>query len=701
MAPVNRALNEKTNIESTHLGEILKRTDQPTNQPNHCRNLPSTPNDLEVTSVKLDALGTEACLLALGWKGIGKLGASGALGKDFLKGETAWGFICQALAQEAGLHLPDLEPKRGWRHLFWDQLWPARGKWQDLPDATLHETAGTSAGQGFKIQVATRFRPRRHAEGSKKLVLPLHQRLKLMKKGEKLDFWGENQENTDENYGLSETAIKKLVESGAELSPEIIQALMEAEQLEHAGKQARREADQCIWKGDGDMNFDDDGAQDIVTEEANSDQVNSNGSNSISGQAANSSSTTCTKTREEAEDPERREESAVSAKKRGTRVLALQDSRVVLFVPGLGIRPFHFSGVYNPQCEQRDVYESTARDSVLAALNGFNACLLCYGQTGSGKTYTILGPEGVIEHATRQARKGVMAAECGIVPRACNEVLQACRSGSIRGVTVTASVQYVQIYQETVTDLVSGRPVQIRTGGDNVVLDGADQVPVESLSEALSILAKGEERKHYAEPAMNGRSSRAHTVFVMHICQANETTGTMVRSQLHLVDLAGCEQIKQSKVVGKRKVEAVGINSSLLVLGKCITALVEARSHVPYFESKLTLLLRGAFGGNSRTTAMITGSMDAEHGDQTFQALAFGERCSMITNSAKFSVTSVEAALNSIDEALVRCEKQMRSLEERGKTQLDSYVKVSDRYQSLKQKRLELGILTQGSRCSN
>jgi len=226
------------------------------------------------------------------------------------------------------------------------------------------------------------------------------------------------------------------------------------------------------------------------------------------------------------------------------------------------------------------------------------------------------------------------------------------------------------------------------------MLDGAEVAPVAKLTEALALLERGEERKHYAETAMNGRSSRAHTVFVMHISQANQATGTIVRSQLHLVDLAGCEQIKQSKVVGKRKVEAVGINSSLLVLGKCITALVEARSHVPYFESKLTLLLKGAFGGNSRTTAVITGSLDAEHADQTFQALAFGERCSMITNSAKFAVSSVEAALGSIDQALVRCEKQMSSLEARGKTHLDSYAKVKDRYQSLKQKRNELDVLT-------
>ena len=79
----------------------------------------------------------------------------------------------------------------------------------------------------------------------------------------------------------------------------------------------------------------------------------------------------------------------------------------------------------------------------------------------------------------------------------------------------------------------------------------------------------------------------------------------LVQSQLHLVDLAGSERVKKSKVTGARMREAVGINSSLLVLGKVISALVKSHSHVPYLESKLTTLLKAAFGGNART--MVTG----------------------------------------------------------------------------------------------
>ena len=44
----------------------------------------------------------------------------------------------------------------------------------------------------------------------------------------------------------------------------------------------------------------------------------------------------------------------------------------------------------------------------------------------------------------------------------------------------------------------------------------------------------------------------------------------LLSSQLALVDLAGCEQLSQSRAVGLQLKEAVGINSSLLVLGKVI-----------------------------------------------------------------------------------------------------------------------------------
>ena len=245
----------------------------------------------------------------------------------------------------------------------------------------------------------------------------------------------------------------------------------------------------------------------------------------------------------------------------------------------------------------------------------------------------MVAKEGGREAAAQRARAQASAARPRLAPGA------ACSS-------IKVSAQYIQIYEETLTDLLSGGPVMLRDAGDyaesgqeRAILQGAAHVQLESLNDALALLRAGELHKKVLATAMNDASSRGHTVFLLSITQRGEGkhgesddgSERLISSQLALVDLAGCEQLKQSKVTGQGAREAIGINSSLLVLGKCITALSEGRRHVPYQEAKLTKLLRGAFGGSSRTTCVIAASPDDAHAENTVQALRFGERCATIT----------------------------------------------------------------------
>lgn len=111
---------------------------------------------------------------------------------------------------------------------------------------------------------------------------------------------------------------------------------------------------------------------------------------------------------------------------------------------------------------------------------------------------------------------------------------------------------------------------------------------------------------------------------------------------------------------------------------------------MPYLESKLTTMLRLTFGGNSRTTAIINCRSEDSSGEETLQSLRFGERCGMISNSAKSAASSLQSAIAAIDSALQTAQAQLEQLEARGKGGLDSYRKLHATFLNMQRKRNDL-----------
>lgn len=354
---------------------------------------------------------------------------------------------------------------------------------------------------------------------------------------------------------------------------------------------------------------------------------------------------------------------------------------VSLNVPGSGVRPFYFAEVLTPEDSQATVYQGGPRSLVSSFLNGYNTCILVYGQTGSGKTHTMFGPAD-------QSAEITLNCSSGIVPRVCAELLQGKSWFSQVGISVSFTAQFVEIYNETVTCLLTGANATVRRDNGDVV--GAVEQSFETVEDIYSILTTGHQRKRFAATALNERSSRSHTILIIQATQTVPEKDLIIKSQMHLVDLAGSERVKKSNVKGSHLKEAVGINSSLLVLGKVISALVECKSHVPYLESKLTTLLRGAFGGNSRTLAMVNCRSDDEHGDETLQTLRFGERCALISNSIRSVASSAADALSVLEDTLLRVGEQIKSLEAKGKVDMPSYQKLRFSFQQLQRKKVEL-----------
>ena len=264
-----------------------------------------------------------------------------------------------------------------------------------------------------------------------------------------------------------------------------------------------------------------------------------------------------------------------------------------------------------------------------------------------------------------------------MVPRAAEEVLAAVEARRAQGMECELSVSYVEVFGDEVSDLLrkGGRCGHSKVAAQRYVLSGAATRPVQGLDDLHRLLAIGEARKRRAATKMNARSSRAHALFIMTLVCRDAVSDKEVHSQLYLADLGGSEQVKRSEVhhgemsehhghvLGQNMREAVYINLGLLALKKCIEALNRKATYVPYQDSKLTMLLSPALGGDSKTSVVVCGSMDLENAKETVQALRFGESCTSVTNQANVGARGAASLLAELDREMAALEEAIQAKE--------------------------------------
>ena len=129
--------------------------------------------------------------------------------------------------------------------------------------------------------------------------------------------------------------------------------------------------------------------------------------------------------------------------------------------PDGGVRDpktFTFDRVLDSDSTQETAYLEAGRSTVQALLNGFNGTIFAYGQSGSGKTFTMLGPDSVVD-AIKNGGDGVsleVQKMYGVIPRAIGDIFeQINRLIEAEGASIELSVQYLEIYNEKVQDLLS------------------------------------------------------------------------------------------------------------------------------------------------------------------------------------------------------------------------------------------------------
>ncbi|KNE54216.1 hypothetical protein AMAG_00207 [Allomyces macrogynus ATCC 38327] len=300
--------------------------------------------------------------------------------------------------------------------------------------------------------------------------------------------------------------------------------------------------------------------------------------------------------------------------------------------------PFAFDRVFDPAATQTAVFDEISQ-LVQSALDGYNVCIFAYGQTGSGKTFTMegAGPSptdaALIDVDDAAALNAAAYADDhrGMIPRAVDQIFASAAALKEQGWTYTFKAQYIEIYNETLRDLLADTATPtakytILHAQGRTTVPEAKVVDVTSPAQIHAMLVRAARNRAVAATNMNERSSRSHSVFALVIDGVNETTGESGRGTINLVDLAGSERLNQSGAVGDRLKETQAINKSLSALGDVMVALANRDAHVPYRNSKLTYLLQQSLGGNSKTLMFVNVSPLEKSFNETVNSLRFATK---------------------------------------------------------------------------
>ncbi|XP_049614598.1 kinesin-like protein KIF20A isoform X3 [Syngnathus scovelli] len=200
-------------------------------------------------------------------------------------------------------------------------------------------------------------------------------------------------------------------------------------------------------------------------------------------------------------------------------------------------------------------------------------------------------------------------------------------------------VSFCEIYKDNIHDLLEQVPggqvkrTTLRLSQDvkgNPFIKDLKWVQVSSSEEALKVVKIGKRNQSLASTRLNQQSSRSHSIFSIRILRVDAAAVPRFLgvSELVLCDLAGSERCSRTRNTGERLKEAGNINSSLLALGKCISAMrikqnAKFPHHVPFRESKLTHFLQFFFCGAGKVSMVVNINQESSCVDETLNVLKF------------------------------------------------------------------------------
>uniref|UniRef100_A0A3P9K149 Kinesin family member 26Ba n=1 Tax=Oryzias latipes TaxID=8090 RepID=A0A3P9K149_ORYLA len=355
---------------------------------------------------------------------------------------------------------------------------------------------------------------------------------------------------------------------------------------------------------------------------------------------------------------------------------------------------FTFDAAFPPDASQAEVCAGTVAEVIQSVVNGADGCVFCFGHSKLGKSYTMIGRDDSLQ-------------TLGIIPCAISWLFKLINERKEKtGARFSVRVSAVEVWgkEENLKDLLSEVATgSLQDGQSPGVYLCEDPICGMQLQNQSELRAPTPERAAWLlDAAIAARHSsqrpntteeehrNSHMLFTLHIYQYRmEKTGkggmSGGRSRLHLLDLGSCD-VKElgggggggggGKNRENSSPSSAPLCLSLSALGNVILALVNGSKHIPYKDSKLTMLLRESLGNmNCRTTMIAHISVLPRDFSETLSTIQIASRVlRMKKKKTKVTVqytSSSSGGESSCEEGRMRRPTHLRPFHHRGDTDSD------------------------------
>uniref|UniRef100_A0A3B1KIA2 Kinesin family member 26B n=1 Tax=Astyanax mexicanus TaxID=7994 RepID=A0A3B1KIA2_ASTMX len=330
---------------------------------------------------------------------------------------------------------------------------------------------------------------------------------------------------------------------------------------------------------------------------------------------------------------------------------------------------FAFDAAFSHDASQAEVCAGTVAEVIQSVLNGADGCVFCFGHSKLGKSFTMIGKDDSMQNL-------------GIIPCAISWLFKIINERKEKtGARFSVRVSAVEVWgkdenlKDLLSDVSTGSLQDGQSPGVYLCEDPICGMQLQNQSELRAPTA--EKAAFFLDAAIASRySSRpdcaeeehrnSHMLFTLHIYQYRmEKTGkggmSGGRSRLHLIDLGSCV-----KVLSKTRDSTAGLCLSLSALGNVILALVNGSKHIPYKDSKLTMLLRESLGNmNCRTTMIAHISSSPSNFSDTLSTLQIASRVLRMKKKKTKYTSSSSGGESSCEEGRMRRPTQLRTIHSR------------------------------------